>query len=264
MRSDTAYPGSWTGYIERNVMKQLIENKVEELLSGQFCLRKACLRGNQTVFTVKADAKKPYLKILAYKNCVAVCSSEELSGRLRWLLQGKSRDEIFELPFVYGQTIHYVPDYGHCQYASVHFRYRCDVLLDEEILALQGLTGFDNSLVFEEDGSTVARAVCIAGDGKDIIGIAGASGTSVDSFWEVGVDVREKYRGEGVGTYLVSRLTNELTERDIVPFYSASVTNIGSQRTAHRSGYIPMWVDTFGTILDGSSVYDDIVGRIKY
>lgn len=146
---------------------------------------------------------------------------------------------------------------------SMH-RYRCDVLLDEEILALQGLTGFDNSLVFEEDGSTVARAVCIAGDGKDIIGIAGASGTSVDSFWEVGVDVREKYRGEGVGTYLVSRLTNELTERDIVPFYSASVTNIGSQRTAHRSGYIPMWVDTFGTILDGSSVYDDIVGRIKY
>ena len=88
---DTAYPGSWTGYIERNVMKQLIENKVEELLSGQFCLSKACLRGNQTVFTVKADAKKPYLKILAYKNCVAVCSSEELSGRLRWLLQGKEQ-----------------------------------------------------------------------------------------------------------------------------------------------------------------------------
>lgn len=40
-------------------MKQLIENKVEELLSGQFCLSKACLRGNQTVFTVKPDTKKP-------------------------------------------------------------------------------------------------------------------------------------------------------------------------------------------------------------
>ncbi len=83
MRSDTAYPGSWTGYIERKVMKQLIENKVEELLSEQFCLSRACLRGNQTVFTVKAEKKKPYLKILAYKNCVAVCSSEELSDRLR-------------------------------------------------------------------------------------------------------------------------------------------------------------------------------------
>ena len=90
--------------------------------------------------------------------------------------------------------------YGHCQYASVHFRYRCDVLLDEEILALQGLTGFDNSLVFEEDGSTVARAGLHCQEmEKDIIGIAGASGTSVDSFWEVGVDVREKYRGEGSG-----------------------------------------------------------------
>lgn len=64
-------------------MKQLIENKVEELLSEQFCLSRACLRGNQTVFTVKAEKKKPYLKILAYKNCVAVCSSEELSDRLR-------------------------------------------------------------------------------------------------------------------------------------------------------------------------------------
>ncbi len=264
MRSDTAYPGSWTGYIERKVMKQLIENKVEELLSEQFCLSRACLRGNQTVFTVKADMKKPYLKILAYKNCVAVCSSEELSDRLRQLLQGKSRDEIFELPFVYGQTIHYVPDYGHCQYTSAYSRYKCTLLFGEDIRTLQGLTGFENSLVFEKDGSTAARAVCFAEDGKEIIGVAGASATSADSLWEIGVDVREKYRGEGLGTYLVSRLTDELMERDIVPFYSASVTNVGSQRTAHRSGYIPVWIDTFGTILDGSSVYDDIVGRIKY
>lgn len=49
-------------------------------------------------------------KELAYRNCVAVCASEELSAKIQELLQGKSRDEIFELPFVYGQTIHYVPD----------------------------------------------------------------------------------------------------------------------------------------------------------
>ena len=245
-------------------MKQLIENKVEELLSREFCLSRECLRGDQTVFSIKTDIKQPYLRILVYKNCIAICSSEELSGRLRELLQGKSRDEIFELPFVYGQTIHYVPDYGYCQYTSAYSRYKCDILFDEDIRVLWGLTGFDNSLVFEEDGSTAAKAVCIAGDGKEIIGVAGASATSVDSLWEIGVDVREKYRGEGLGTYLVSRLTDELMERDIVPFYSASVTNIGSQRTAHRSGYIPAWVDTFGTILDGSSVYDDIVSRIKF
>lgn len=244
-------------------MKQLIENKVEELLSCQFCVSRACLQENQTIFSVKRDTKKPYLKILAYKNCVAVCSSEALSGRLKELLQGKSRDEIFELPFVYGQTIHYVPDYGHCQYTSAYSRYKCDVLYGEDILSLRGLTGFDNSLVFEGNGSTVARAVCITRDGEQIIGMGGASGTLVDSLWEVGIDVREKYRGKGLGTYLVSRLTDELMEQDIVPFYSASVTNIGSQRIAHRSGYIPVWIDTFGTILDGSSVYDDIVGKMS-
>ncbi len=58
MRSDTAYPGSWTGYIERNVMKQLIENKVEELLSGQFCLSKACLRGESDSFHCKGRRKE--------------------------------------------------------------------------------------------------------------------------------------------------------------------------------------------------------------
>ena len=47
-----------------------------------------------------------------------------------------------------------MPDYGHCQYTSAHSQYKCDVLLDEDILSLRGLNGFDNSLVFEENGST--------------------------------------------------------------------------------------------------------------
>jgi len=28
---------------------------------------------------------------------------------------------------------------------------------------------------------------------------------------------------------------------------------------ANRCDYIPFWVDTFGTILDGSSVYNDMM-----
>ena len=58
-------------------------------------------------------------------------------------------------------------------------------------------------------------------------------------------------------------LTKELLARDIIPFYSASVTNIGSQMVASRCGYIPLWVDTFGTILDGSSVYNEIMKSLS-
>ena len=36
--------------------------------------------------------------------------SPELLPRVRELTEGRSRDELFELPLVYGQTIHFVPD----------------------------------------------------------------------------------------------------------------------------------------------------------
>ena len=62
-----------------------------------------------------------------------------------------------------------------------------------------------------------------------------------------------------MGTSLVSSLTKELLKRDIIPFDSTSVTNIGSQLVAARSGYIPAWVDTYGTVLDGSSSYQEIL-----
>lgn len=65
------------------------------------------------------------------------------------------------------------------------------------------------------------------------------------------MDVLPEYRNSGMGTYLVTKLTCELLKRDMVPFYSASVTNIGSQMVALRCGYIPAWVDTYGTVLDG-------------
>ncbi len=72
----------------------------------------------------------------------------------------------------------------------------------------------------------------------------------------------EKYRNAGLGTALVNRLTKELLIRNVVPFYSASVTNISSQMVAGRCGYLPLWVDTFGTVLDGSSSYDSIYDNI--
>lgn len=57
-------------------------------------------------------------------------------------------------------------------------------------------------------------------------------------------------------------LTKELLLQNIIPFYSDSVTNIASQMVASRCGYIPYWIDTFGTILDGSSIYNDVIEDI--
>ena len=63
---------------------------------------------------------------------------------------------------------------------------------------------------------------------------------------------------------IIKNKIEELLARSIVPFYSASVTNIGSQMVANRCGYMPYWVDTFGTILDGSSVYNDLLKGLSF
>lgn len=257
-------------------MKKQIQNKIEELLSKEFYCSVENLNEKNTIFSVNKNAQQPYIKILAYRNCVVICTSENLYSKVHQLLQNKNRDEIFELPLVYGQTIHYVPDDGafagevracpgqntfdDCTGDSIElpdYEYKC--LFYEDILSLRGLTGFENSLAFDENGLTETKAVFVARDNQQLIGVAGAAESSMNGVWEVGIDVKEEYRKAGLGTCLVKKLTKELLMRNIIPFYSASTTNIGSQMVAARCGYIPCWVDTFGTILDGSSVYNNLI-----
>ena len=99
-------------------------------------------------------------------------------------------------------------------------------------------------------------------ENKKVVGVAGVAPTAVPDMWEVGVDVLPEYRNQGIAASLVSSLTKELLDRNIVPFYSASITNIGSQLVAARSGYLPAWVDTYGTVLDGSSVYSEMLDNL--
>ncbi len=241
-------------------MQEIIRNKIEELLSKEFYCSSEELNGKAVVYSINFNVKQSYIKILAYRNCVVVCTSEDLHSKVQKLLQNKNRDEIFEIPLVYGQTIHYVPDDSGTEDVLVSLSYECEYLFDRDILSLAGLTGFENSLTFDENGSTSTKAVCIAKDKNKIIGIAGAAESSVNGVWEIGVDVMDKYRNARLGTFLVRELTKELLARNIVPFYSASVTNIDSQMVASRCGYIPFWIDTFGTIFDGASAYNDIMG----
>lgn len=240
-----------------------MKNKIEKLLSKEYFCTPAHLNQKGTIYSVNVNAKQPYIKILAYRNCVVACTSKDLSGKIQKLLQDKNRDEIFELPFVYGQTIHYIPDSNVPDNGTLPPDCRYKFFPEKEISTLDGLTGFENSVAFDEHGTTPAKAVCIAENNGKIIGAAGASETSVSGIWEIGIDVVEEHRNAGLGTYLVSNLTKKLLARDITPFYSASVTNIASQMVASRCGYIPFWVDTFGTTLDGSSVYPEIVRHLS-
>ncbi len=237
-------------------MDENIRNTIESLLSKEYYCESVALSEKGTVFTVNPETNKLFVKILAYRNCVIVCTSRSVRVKIEKLLQNRSRDEIFELPYVYGQTIHYVPDVNREYSGHIKSGYTSDCVWGNDILSLIGISGFENSLSFDKTGKTPTKAICIAKYNDKIVGIAGAATTSTDGVWEVGVDVVIGHRNVGLASYLVSVLTKELLAQGIVPFYSASVTNIGSQMVASRCGYIPFWIDTFGTIFDKRYVYD--------
>ena len=106
--------------------------------------------------------------------------------------------------------------------------------------------GFDNSLSFDEDGNTTTCIVLYAKRNDEIVALAGASIVD-DDLREIGIDVKKEYRRKNLASLLVHNLTVAIMEQDKIPFYSASVTNIASQAVAIRSGYMPLWTDTYGT-----------------
>lgn len=242
--------------------KAFILNTVTDYLSKEFYCPKVDLESDSTVLTMNRLAKVPYIKIMTFHRSTVICTSEELHQRVKNELSGKSRDEIFEFPFVYGQTIHFVPDVNKINLLPLPKDYTLELLWGEEIKKLNYIKGFDNSLVFDENGNTASAVVLAAKFGDEIVGIAGAA-AEAEKMWEVGVDVAPPHRKSGLGTALVSGLTAEIIKKGIVPFYSASVTNISSQMVASRSGYIPFWVDSFGTTLDGSSVYNKFTSLMR-
>ena len=89
--------------------KNEIQNIIQGYLKQEFSCTENDLIGEEVVFT-KNLFKNSYIKMLTYKACTVVNISEDLYVFVKEELIGRNRDEIFEYPLVYGQTIHFIPD----------------------------------------------------------------------------------------------------------------------------------------------------------
>lgn len=235
--------------------KNIIIRSVYDYLSARLGCSTEELSGDGVLYAANRAAEPPFLQLAAMGERVIVSASPELLPRVRELTRGRSRDEIFELPLVYGQTIHFIPD--NVLELPLPGGYEYSLLEGGALKELAGLKGFPNSLAFDENGHTGTGIACFARSGGKIVALAGA-GQESESLWEMGVDTDPACRGKGLGAALVGWLVRELTERERVPFYSASVTNIGSQSVAHRAGLRPLWVDTYSNTLLDDYIYKDI------
>jgi GNAT superfamily N-acetyltransferase len=226
--------------------KNRILDSIYNYIAGEMNCTTEDLQRNGIVFIKDSSKEEPYVKILSINDTDIITTSEGMFNLVSGELDGRIRDELYECNYVFGQTLHYIPDLREMTSVQYPGEFKFELLVDEEVHKLAGLEGFENSLAFDENGYTPTCIVLYAREGDRIIGLAGASYEN-DELREVGVDVLKEYRGKGLASLLVRNLTVEILKREKISFYSASVTNIASQAVAIRSGYMPLWTDSFGT-----------------
>ena len=110
------------------------------------------LHAGETIFIENDNKPEKYIKILSIEDTnIITLSSDLFSDGMRQLC-GKSRDELYESNYVFGQTLHYVPDINQMKLLPFAEGYTFELVIDDEIRKLYGIRGFDNSLSFDENG----------------------------------------------------------------------------------------------------------------
>lgn len=114
----------------------------------------------------------------------------------------------------------------------------------DEVAKLFVHEGFDNALSYYIEGLRPDVIAITAKHKDEIVGMAGASADG-EMMWQVGIDVIEGYRHQGIAVYLVSELTRRILELGKVPYYGTWNANIGSRKIAIKCGYMPAWTEVY-------------------
>ena len=113
---------------------------------------------------------------------------------------------------------------------------------EEDISRFYGDKRFPNAICTSYQSQRPDRIVVCAYDGEEIMGMAGCS-EDAPGWQQIGIDVMEPHRSQGVGTYLVTLLKNRILEEGNIPFYGTSVSNYHSWNIALNCGFRPAWVE---------------------
>ena len=239
--------------------REQIINKIKLYLSEKFeCDISDLDKKGLNIIKNKQNSK---LKMLLFYDLILVSSSENMYNFVSEKLKDKDTYEIFEFPLVYGQSIYFIPNLNKIRKQEEISKYDFK-LFDGNTNEIDLEKGFENAITFENGKCISNIAYCAFKDGK-IIGVAGADKIN-DEIWEVGIEVLPEYRKDGLATILTKNLTIEILNKGIVPIWSASVSNIGSQAVATNSDYIPLWMETFGDIFEKNYVFKDITEKIEF
>lgn len=209
-------------------------------------------------FTLARDnpGRRPFLRgenhfeMLSMGKAIVVSATSEVLEIVKPQLMGKGREEAFCMPFIYGQSLYYLPDLARQEGLAAPNGFSYEIVEQSEISRLYQFKGFRNALQYDVNHSRPDVLAASAKKDGRIVAIAGASADCA-KMWQIGMDVLPECRGNGLGAYLVHWLTLEIIKRGYIPYYGTAPSNIASQRVAYRAGYCPAWVCAYQGKLEG-------------
>jgi len=113
---------------------------------------------------------------------------------------------------------------------------------DDEIDVFRNDARFSNALTIPKNPLRPDRIAVAAYDGDTLMGLAGCS-EDADHWLQIGIDVPEPYRGQGVASHLVTLLKNRILLDGNIPFYGTTLSNYGSWHTALSAGFTPAFIE---------------------
>lgn len=185
--------------------------------------------GSNIVASVKADDRalvEEYISRFTFYHCFETPNMHWLDDRLRPLGQR-----------VCFMAEYFLPDMDRLFALPCRYEVR---LMQREDFALLDTTQWSNALCRDPARPDVLGMG--AYDGGRLVGLAACSADCA-SMWQIGVDVLQDYRRQGIAAALISRLALEILAMGKVPFYCCAWSNIASARAANRSGFSPAWVE---------------------
>jgi GNAT superfamily N-acetyltransferase len=181
-------------------------------------------------------------------DAVVVSATMDILPFLREQLDGKNREEAFDMPFVYGQGICHLPDLERLMTIPVTYGVEIVCVTQPDIKSLYIHKGFSYAIWYEAHNRPETLVTVAYVDGA-VAGMAGAS-DDCNMMWQIGINVLPEYRGRGIAAALTNRLMMEILECGKIPYYGAATSNIASQRTAHRAGFRPAWYCVYRGMFD--------------
>ncbi|MDR2570877.1 MAG: GNAT family N-acetyltransferase, partial [Oscillospiraceae bacterium] len=192
-----------------------------------------------------------HFEMLTMGNAVIISATPDILPYVREQLEGKNRDEAFNMSFVYGVGICYLPD--NPQAIPMPDRFKFELIERNDILKLYDICKHDDfPYVFSYDidhprPDVLASTAIINGD---IVGIAGSS-RDCEMMWQIGINVLPDFRKHGIAKFLTNMLAIEILNRGKIPYYTTAPGNIASQRVAISAGFKPAWTCVYRGRFDG-------------